>query len=61
MSLLRYVVKNTESSPKGTRRLSQLHGQKLPVTIGPSETPKEPIPLHKFAQFAVENNLSYRR
>ena len=53
-----YIIKNTESSPNGTRRLSQLRGKKLPVTIGQSDIPSEPIPLHKFAQFAYENHLS---
>ena len=30
-------IKTKPSSPKGTRRLSVLHGKKLPVTIGSAE------------------------
>jgi len=56
-----HVVKSTPPSPKGTRRLSNLHGQKLPICIGSAKSPPKAVPLHKLAQFAQENHLSQRQ
>ena len=56
-----YVIKSTEPSHDGTCSLSQLHGKKLPVTIGHAKPLPDKIPLHKIAQFASENNLSQKQ
>ena len=48
-SFAAYVVKSTPPSPNGTRRLSQLHGQKLPVCIGTSKPLPKALPLHELA------------
>ena len=53
-----YIIKNKDSSPKGTRRLSVLHGPKLPVTIGSSNSDKELISHEKVIEFQRETNLS---
>ena len=51
------MVKQTPSSPNQTRRLSQLHGQKLPLVIGKA-TAKEPISLKKLCEFGDAHWLS---
>ena len=53
-----YVVKQTPSSPHQTRRLSQLHGPKLPAVIGKPKPPLDKITLTKLAEFGNKNWLS---
>ena len=53
-----YVVKQTPASPNNTRRLSQLHGKKLPVSVGKVKPPLDTITLTKLAEFGNKNWLS---
>ena len=53
-----HIIKSKESSPKGTGRLSVLHGPKLPVTIGSSKAEKEQISHQKVIEFQKQANLS---
>ena len=56
-----YIIKSKDASPNGTRRLSVLHGPKLPVTIGPSDSPKEAISHEDMINFQKKVNLSQRQ
>ena len=53
-----HVIKTKPGSPKGTQRLSVLHGPKLPVTIGSAEQAAESISHEKVIEFQKHANLS---
>ena len=52
------VIKNVPLSPDGTIRLTQLHGRRLQLHIGPSKPSPNPMSHDTIVQYLDENRMS---